>query len=134
MKNVLQKIRQLKSLTDRQTSIILNLTGQCEAQKSESEEKDALIMELLRNCNGIRPALVKGDQPSEKTSEHHTLLRPQMYNLDDAPGPESSSLEGVVTKREPIDYPLITASEMDSVLTENSIRVRSSSLFLLAFV
>ena len=70
MKNVLQKIRQLKSLTDRQTSIILTLTGQCEAQKSESDEKDALIMELLRNCNGIRPALVKGDQPSEKIREH----------------------------------------------------------------
>lgn len=66
MKNVLQKIRQLKSLTDRQTSIILTLTGQCEQQKSESDEKDALIMELLRNCNGIRPALVKGDQQPEK--------------------------------------------------------------------
>lgn len=68
MKNVLQKIRQLKGLTERQTSLIMTLTGQCEVQKTESDDKDALIMELLRNCKGIRPA---GD-PVEKPS--HTKI------------------------------------------------------------
>lgn len=72
MKNVLQKIRQLKNLTDRQTSIILTLTGQCETQKTESDEKDALIMELLRNCNGIRPALVTSEnQPETERPPSH---------------------------------------------------------------
>lgn len=109
MKNVLQKIRQLKSLTDRQTSIILTLTGQCEAQKTESDEKDALIMELLRNCNGIRPALVKGDQPEKISSG-------------------ASSIEGMVTKRETIDYPLITAVEVEEVLTQTHIQFGSAHL------
>jgi len=110
MKNVLQKIRQLKSLTDRQTSIILTLTGQCEQQKTESDEKDALIMELLRNCNGIRPALVKGDQPEKIT------------------GSGASSIEGMVTKRETIDYPLITAAEVEEVLTQTHIQFGSAHL------
>jgi len=110
MKNVLQKIRQLKSLTDRQTSIILTLTGQCEAQKTESDEKDALIMELLRNCNGIRPTLVKGDQPEKIT------------------GSGASSIEGMVTKRETIDYPLITAAEVEEVLTQTHIQFGSAHL------
>ena len=119
MKNVLQKIRQLKNLTDRQTSIILTLTGQCEAQKSESDEKDALIMELLRNCNGIRPALVKGDQP-EKISK--TTCNNSNVTIALA-GSGASSIEGMVTKRETIDYPLITAAEVEEVLTQTHIQV-----------
>jgi len=74
MKNVLQKIRQLKTLTDRQTSIILTLKNQLDVQKSEGDEKDALIMELLRNCNGIRPTLVKDDQSQAQEKISLTFL------------------------------------------------------------
>lgn len=105
MKSVLQKIRQLKSLTERQTSIIMTLTGQCETQKTESAEKDSLIMELLKNCNGIRPTL------SSET---------QQENLSNG----VCNLEGMVTRHENIDYELISAADVEEVLNKTGIQVR----------
>lgn len=105
MKNVLQKIRQLKALTDRQTSIILTLKNQLDVQKSEGDEKDALIMELLRNCNGIRPTLVKDDQ-----SQAQEKIRSG-----------ACSIEGMYTTTETNDYPLLSASDFEEVLSQTNI-------------
>eukprot|EP00210_Caulerpa_lentillifera_P003386 g3230.t1 len=114
MKNVLQKIRQLKSLTERQTSIIMTLTNQCDAQKTESAEKDSLIMELLKNCNGIRPSLSSESQQQE--------------NLTTGGGGGASNIEGMVTKHENIAYQLISAAEVEEVLNQPGIQFGSAYL------
>lgn len=134
MKNVLQKIRQLKSLTERQTSIILNLTSQCETQKSESDEKDALIMELLRNCNGIRPALAKQEPQVQKNGQGPSASTPAFPSAIGSTGSGVGHLEGMVTKREAIDYPLVTASDVEEVLNQTGIQVVSFALSLFEVV
>eukprot|EP00210_Caulerpa_lentillifera_P007836 g7478.t1 len=105
MKNVLQKIRQLKSLTERQTSIIMTLTSQCEAQKAESVEKDSLVMELLKNCNGIRPSLNAENQN-------------QPFIMSEA----TSNIEAMVTKHENIDYDFEPHADLDEVLNQTGIQ------------